>query len=69
MITVTYSSLHSKFFWFRSRRKGVKSLVLESSPTMRATGFAFTIWTNAWRALDALGVGDKVRDHHLLLER
>ncbi|KAF3328188.1 zeaxanthin epoxidase [Carex littledalei] len=49
-------------------RKGVKSLVLESSPTMRATGFAFTIWTNAWRALDALGVGDKVRDHHLLLE-
>ncbi|XP_078155933.1 monooxygenase 2-like [Carex rostrata] len=49
-------------------RKGVKSLVLESSPAMRTTGFAFTIWTNAWRALDALGVGDKVRDHHLLLE-
>ncbi|KAJ4803186.1 FAD/NAD(P)-binding oxidoreductase family protein [Rhynchospora pubera] len=49
-------------------RKGVKSLVLESSPTMRTSGFAFTTWSNAWRVLDALGVGDKVRDHHVLLE-
>jgi 2-polyprenyl-6-methoxyphenol hydroxylase-like FAD-dependent oxidoreductase len=51
------------------RRKGVRSLVLESSPELRASGFAFTTWTNAFRALDALGVGDKIREHHLLYER
>ncbi|KAL6902374.1 hypothetical protein ACP4OV_005250 [Aristida adscensionis] len=50
-------------------RKGVRSVVLESSPALRATGFAFTTWTNAFRALDALGVGDKIREHHLLYER
>ncbi|RLN39949.1 FAD-dependent urate hydroxylase-like [Panicum miliaceum] len=49
--------------------KGVRSLVLESSPTLRASGFAFTTWTNAFRALDALGVGDKIREHHLLYDR
>jgi hypothetical protein len=35
-------------------RRGVKSLVLGSSHMMCTTGFAFMIWTNAWRALDAL---------------
>ncbi|KAF3328182.1 zeaxanthin epoxidase [Carex littledalei] len=50
-------------------RKGVKSLVLESSPTLRSTGFALGIWTNAWRALDALEIGNKAREHHLLVER
>lgn len=35
------------------------SLVLESSPALRTAGFAFTAWKNAFRALDALGVGDK----------
>lgn len=45
-------------------RKGVRSLVLESSPSLRASGFAFTTWTNAFRALDALGVGDKIRRQH-----
>lgn len=50
-------------------RKGVRCLVLESSPALRASGFAFTTWTNAFRALDALGVGDKIREHHLLYER
>ena len=52
-----------------SCRKGVRCLVLESSPALRASGFAFTTWTNAFRALDALGVGDKIREHHLLHER
>ncbi|KAM0892270.1 hypothetical protein ACQ4PT_025856 [Festuca glaucescens] len=50
-------------------RKGVRSLLLESSATLRASGYAFTTWTNAFRALDALGVGDKIREHHLLYER
>ncbi|CAL4937692.1 unnamed protein product [Urochloa decumbens] len=46
-------------------RKGVRSLVLESSPSLRTEGFAFTAWKNAFRALDALGVGDKIREQHL----
>uniref|UniRef100_A0A453ISU8 FAD-binding domain-containing protein n=1 Tax=Aegilops tauschii subsp. strangulata TaxID=200361 RepID=A0A453ISU8_AEGTS len=40
-------------------RKGVRSVVLESSPALRASGYAITTWPNAFRALDALGVGHK----------
>nr|ANA84052.1 zeaxanthin epoxidase [Gladiolus x hybridus] len=50
-------------------RKGIKSLVLESSDSLRSAGFAFTTWTNAWRALDALGIGDILRHRHLRLLR
>ncbi|RLN38653.1 FAD-dependent urate hydroxylase-like isoform X1 [Panicum miliaceum] len=32
---------------------------------LRTAGFAFTAWKNAFRALDALGVGDKIREQHL----
>ena len=46
-------------------RKGVRSVVLESSPALRASGYAITTWPNAFRALDALGVGDKIRKLHL----
>lgn len=49
-------------------RKGVRSLVLESSLSLRASGFAFTTWKNAFRALDALGIGDKIRKKHLHLQ-
>jgi 2-polyprenyl-6-methoxyphenol hydroxylase-like FAD-dependent oxidoreductase len=35
-------------------RKGVRSVVLESSPVLRTSGFAIMAWTNAFRALDAL---------------
>ncbi|XP_042455332.1 monooxygenase 2-like [Zingiber officinale] len=49
-------------------RKGIRILVLESSDTLRAAGFALTVWNNAWRALDALGVGDSLRRHHLRLQ-
>ncbi|EMS65106.1 3-hydroxybenzoate 6-hydroxylase 1 [Triticum urartu] len=49
-------------------RKGVRSVVLESSPERRTSGFAFFTWTNAFRALDALGVGDKMRGRHLQLQ-
>ncbi|RVW38608.1 Monooxygenase 2 [Vitis vinifera] len=45
-------------------RLGLRSLVLESSHSLRVTGFAFITWTNAWRALDAIGVGDYLRQHH-----
>ena len=46
-------------------RKGIRSVVLESSPALRASGYAITTWPNAFRALDALGVGDKIRKLHL----
>nr|CAB3501982.1 unnamed protein product [Digitaria exilis] len=49
----------------RRRNFWVRSLVLESSPSLRASGFAFATWKNAFRALDALGVGDKIRSQHL----
>jgi 2-polyprenyl-6-methoxyphenol hydroxylase-like FAD-dependent oxidoreductase len=49
-------------------RKGVRSVVLESSPSLRTSGFAFMTWTNAFRALDALGVGDKMRSQHVQVQ-
>lgn len=48
-------------FWCRL---GIRSVVLESSDTLGTTGFALAIWTNAWRALDAIGVGDRLRQQH-----
>ncbi|XP_074291458.1 monooxygenase 2-like [Silene latifolia] len=48
-------------------RLGIKSLVLESSDKLRAAGIAFTTWTNAWRSLDALGIGQSLRQQHELL--
>ncbi|EHA8590048.1 putative FAD-dependent urate hydroxylase-like [Cocos nucifera] len=42
--------------------KGVKSLVLERSERIRATGAAIGIFMNGWCALDRLGVGAVLRD-------
>ncbi|CAK7329464.1 unnamed protein product [Dovyalis caffra] len=49
-------------------RLGIRSLVLESSANLRVTGFAFTTWTNAWRALDAVGIGHSLRQQHGFLD-
>ncbi|VAH87599.1 unnamed protein product [Triticum turgidum subsp. durum] len=49
-------------------RKGVGCVVLESSPVLRTSGFAIAAWTNAFRALDALGVGDTIRSKHLQIQ-
>ncbi|EAZ25623.1 hypothetical protein OsJ_09451 [Oryza sativa Japonica Group] len=54
--------------WLPHRWKGVKCTVLESSPELRASGFAIATWRNALQALDALGVGDKIRKCHLHLQ-
>ena len=37
-------------------------VVLERSSKPRAEGTSIGLWTNAWRALDALGVGDELRE-------
>jgi len=42
-------------------------LILESSDGLRVSGFALTIWKNAWMALDVVGVGDILRYKHLQL--
>ncbi|GJZ78740.1 FAD/NAD(P)-binding oxidoreductase family protein [Tanacetum coccineum] len=44
-----------------NERLGLRSLVLESSESLRVTGFALTLWTNAWKALDVVGIGDTLR--------
>ncbi|CAM6127155.1 unnamed protein product [Calypogeia fissa] len=46
-------------------RVGVKSLVLERSSSIRATGASLSLWANAWRALDYLGVADGLRKAHI----
>ncbi|KAK4477245.1 hypothetical protein RD792_016459 [Penstemon davidsonii] len=45
-------------------RLGIQSLVLESADSLRTTGFALVMWTNAWRAIDALGLGEILRSKH-----
>ncbi|KAL2231712.1 UNVERIFIED_CONTAM: Monooxygenase 2 [Sesamum indicum] len=45
-------------------RLGIRSLVVESGDSLRTSGFALGIWTNGWRALDALGLGDILRSNH-----
>ncbi|KAH7833699.1 hypothetical protein Vadar_008842 [Vaccinium darrowii] len=42
-------------------RKGLESIVLERSETLRDTGAAIAIQSNGWRALDQLGLGSKLR--------
>ncbi|XAR55673.1 hypothetical protein NMG60_11035822 [Bertholletia excelsa] len=49
-------------------RKGIKSLVLERSETVRATGAAIGILDNGWRALEQLGVADRLRQTALPLQ-
>ncbi|XP_047973618.1 monooxygenase 2-like [Salvia hispanica] len=45
-------------------RLGVRSVVLESADGLRASGFALGIWANGWRALDAIGIGNILREKH-----
>lgn len=44
-------------------------LVLEREASLRLEGSAIAMWANAFRALDALGVGGALRRSHPLLER
>jgi hypothetical protein len=48
---------------------GIPVLVLEREASLRLEGSAIAMWANAFRALDALGVGDALRCSHPLLER
>ncbi len=48
---------------------GVPSIVLEKSRHARSEGFSIGVFTNGWRALDELGVGDDLRSECLRMER
>ncbi|CAL8469098.1 g8639 [Coccomyxa elongata] len=48
---------------------GVPSIVLEKSRHARSEGFSIGVFTNGWRALDELGVGDDLRSEFLRMER
>ncbi|XP_048335291.2 monooxygenase 1-like isoform X1 [Ziziphus jujuba] len=49
-------------------RKGIQSVVLERSETLRTSGIAIGILTNGWRALDQLGIGSKLRVRDIWLD-
>ncbi|XP_009764323.1 monooxygenase 1-like [Nicotiana tabacum] len=49
-------------------KKGIKSVVLEKSETLRAAGAAIGVMPNGWRALDQLGVGSHLRSTALPLQ-
>lgn len=49
-------------------KKGLKSVVLEKSETLRAAGAAIGVLPNGWRALDQLGVGSHLRSTALPLQ-
>ncbi|KAH9307449.1 hypothetical protein KI387_035360 [Taxus chinensis] len=50
-------------------RFGLRSLVLEKTDSLRTTGAALTLLTNAWKALDYLGVADSIRRQHPQIKR
>ncbi|KAK8951027.1 hypothetical protein KSP39_PZI004593 [Platanthera zijinensis] len=50
------------------QRIGKRSLVLERWHELRETGSALSLFTNAWRALDALAVGHKLKPHYPSLQ-
>ncbi|MEU4606393.1 FAD-dependent monooxygenase [Kribbella sp. NPDC023972] len=44
-------------------RRGWHVTVLERAPALREVGAGISLWPNAIRALDLLGVGDRVREY------
>ncbi|KAL3370671.1 hypothetical protein AABB24_007628 [Solanum stoloniferum] len=49
-------------------RKGIKSVVLEKSETLRSAGAAIGVLPNGWKALDQLGVASHLRTTALPLQ-
>ncbi|CAA3031117.1 FAD-dependent urate hydroxylase-like [Olea europaea subsp. europaea] len=50
-------------------RKGLRSIILEKSETLRDTGSAIVIRANGWRALDQLGVASELRQRANPIQR
>lgn len=45
-------------------RAGLPVVVLEAAAQLPTGGSALGLWTNAWRALDALGAAEPLRQRH-----
>lgn len=54
---------------FPGLQVGISALVLERYAEQRTGGSAIGLWPNAFRALDALGAAQSLRDAHPLLQR
>lgn len=50
------------------QRFGIKSLVLEQAESLRTEGSSITLSKNGWKALDAVGVGDELRNQFLEIQ-
>ncbi|XP_073226092.1 monooxygenase 1-like isoform X1 [Cicer arietinum] len=50
-------------------RKRIRSLVLEKSEKLRATGAAIIVQANGWHALDQLGIGSTLRQTAIAIQR
>ncbi|GLI69501.1 hypothetical protein VaNZ11_014135, partial [Volvox africanus] len=48
---------------------GIPVRVFESAQGLRQEGAAVSLWPNAWRALEALGLAEELRSSHQLLRR
>ena len=48
---------------------GIPVTVLERSDTLREEGASINLATNAWRAMDVLGIGDTLRKRFCRIER
>ncbi|XP_031402233.1 monooxygenase 2-like [Punica granatum] len=51
------------------KRVGIRAVVLERASELRTTGAAILLWSNAWLALNALGVTDKLNLLYAPIER
>ncbi|MCD7469058.1 hypothetical protein HAX54_007678 [Datura stramonium] len=50
------------------QRFGIRSLVLEQAESLRTEGSSITLSKNGWKALDAIGVGDELRNQFLEIQ-
>ncbi|GBG76725.1 hypothetical protein CBR_g22943 [Chara braunii] len=48
---------------------GISAKVLEKAPGLRGEGASIGIWSNAWRALEVLGVADELRPHSFQIDK
>lgn len=60
--TVTLSSSEQQNNLLSEYRKGIASVVLEKSETLRSDGAAIGVHANGWRALEQLGVAAELRE-------
>ncbi|KAJ7952572.1 FAD-dependent urate hydroxylase [Quillaja saponaria] len=49
-------------------RLGVGSLILEQAESLRTSGTSLTLFKNGWRVLDAIGVGNQLRNQFLEIQ-